>query len=73
MARHKEIHTVNWTGEILTGPKDVVLVLHPSDDAERRVMFTISPTNGKRIQRHLEEMLDRAQYEYNGAERHYSR
>ena len=53
MSRHKEIGMLTWKGEALQGPKDVVLVLHPTDDPTRRLMFPLSPTNARKLERIL--------------------
>ena len=62
MARHKDIHTASWSGDIITGGRDTVLVLHPSNEPSRILLFTISPSNAKRLTEHLEKQLARAQF-----------
>jgi len=57
MGRPKKVHSLVWRGEVLRSPKDIVLVLHPSQDPDRRCLFIVSPTNAKRLQRYLDELL----------------
>lgn len=67
MARHKEIYTATWTGETIKGVnhKDVIFVLNTSkdalhDQAARMVLLHVTPTSGRQIMRHIEEMLEEA-------------